>query len=75
MAVSWTVRSATTTNSFGYDWVEATQLHSVTRYFNWADFSSWDGVSSINVQGTTADGTITVNWTEGSDEVPINPEI
>lgn len=69
---TYTVRNTTTTNSTGYSWNSVSQLHSVSRYFNYNDLSSWDGVSSITQNGVSADGTILVNWNEGQP-IPIDP--
>ena len=70
MAVSYTIRNATTTNSAGHSYNGGTFTYSVTRYWNRFDLSGWDGNSSANYNGTTEDGSIAVGWVEG-DTPPV----
>ena len=67
MALSFIKRDATTTNSVGHSYNAG--VYTSTRFDSDADLSAWDGVSSINKNGTTADGSIVATWSEG-DTLP-----
>jgi hypothetical protein len=64
MAVTYTIRQATTTNVVNHQYVTATSTYQVTRYFNRFDLTGWDEASSANFNGTTEDGSILVSWLE-----------
>lgn len=67
MAVSFTVRGATTTNLIGHGYVAGTDTYSGNRYFTSFDLTGWDEASSANFNGPTADGSITRTWTGVDD--------
>ena len=69
MAVTWTIRQGTTTNTVSHQYVIATDTYQVGRYYNRFDLTGWDEASSANFNGTTEDGTILVGYTS-ADEPP-----
>lgn len=73
MAVSYTVRNATTTNSVGHSYQGATQTYSATRWYTSFDLSAWDEASSGTWNGPTADGSLSVSWVEG--DTPPNIQV
>jgi hypothetical protein len=66
MAVTYTVRNATVTNSAGHSYGVT---HSVARFYTSFDLSGWDEASSANFNGPTADGTILLGFSDG-DPIP-----
>lgn len=72
MAVSFTTRPNTTTNAIGHTYQGGTQTYSSNRFFTSFDVTGWDEISSTNINGPTADGSITRTWVEGDDPgVPV----
>ena len=66
MAVSYTVRNATATNSIGHSYTTASGgTYSATRWYTSVDLSAWDEASSGTWNGPTADGSIALGWIEG----------
>jgi hypothetical protein len=75
MAVTYTIRNATTTNTAGHGYTtNSGGTWSVSRYYNRFDLTGWDEASSANFNGTTEDGTIVLGWVSGDDPgVPMEP--
>jgi hypothetical protein len=65
IGVTWLLRNAIATNVCGHSYQLLTapipdeEAYGDTRFFTSFDMSGWDETSSTNINGPTADGTIT----------------